>query len=133
MPLIEEQDGYRITTHDNGAVEKVLINAPPAVPPVLTITLNKALAAVGEHVQATAEVRGDNGDLVPITGTYHVPVVREADGLQVRFLSVPLVGGAAVVDFTIPEPGAYQLPMSKIKPLPQSRLGATPELIVTEA
>ena len=125
------EDGYRVITHGNGAVERLLINEQ-TTPPVLSVTLDQVQVAAGVQVMATAEVRDEGGDIVAISGTYFVPVQRRSDNLQVRFLQVDLVDGQATVDFDISEPGVYVLRLDDVEPTPQSRLGSNPKLIVTE-
>ena len=98
----------------------------------LNINLDKSIVSQGTQVNATAEVRDQNGDLVNISGTYFVPIIRNADNWQAKLLEVNISNGQVTVPFTINEPGIYTISMQDIYPTPQSKLAESPILIVKE-
>jgi len=127
------ENGYRIREHANGMLERVLIGADPPGQSVLSITIDAAVVAAGTPVAWSAAVRDADDALVPISGTYYVPVLRQ-DGWQARLLTVALTDGQCAGSFAISEAGIYTINLSLMRPLPlpQSRLDTHPELIVTE-
>lgn len=98
----------------------------------LTVSLDKDLVAQGDQVTATAEVRDQSGDLVDISGTYFVPIIRNADNWQAKLLEVNISNGQVTVPFTVNEPGIYTISMQDIYPTPKSELAESPILIVKE-
>jgi hypothetical protein len=103
------------------------VAAPPD--PVLAITLDASVTTVGGTVTATAEVR-QGGNLVPLDGTYYVPVIG-IDGRMDQMLTVNFAGGQATVPVTFGQAGIYTLDMTKIRPKPSAALSESPEVIVT--
>lgn len=99
----------------------------------LTITLDKDLVTQGEQVTATADVRDQDRSLVGISGTYFVPIIRNADNWQAKLLEVAFSDGKAEVDFAINEPGIYTIELTKVHPKSQSELAESPTLIVKES
>ncbi|MCU7841903.1 MAG: hypothetical protein KZQ94_21335 [Candidatus Thiodiazotropha sp. (ex Troendleina suluensis)] len=95
----------------------------------LSITLSAALVTTGTEVTATVEVRTKTGQLAPISNTYYAPVMA-VDGTQDRLLKVVLTNGSGTVSWTPSTPGIYTVDTTKIRPLPSSMLGISPELIV---
>ena len=98
----------------------------------LTISLDKDLVTQGDQVTATAEVKDQDGDLVDISGTYFVPIIRNADKWQAKLLEVNISNGQVTVPFSINEPGIYTISMQHIYPTPRSKLAESPILIVKE-
>ncbi|MCU7885288.1 MAG: hypothetical protein KZQ82_13945 [Candidatus Thiodiazotropha sp. (ex Lucinoma annulata)] len=95
----------------------------------LTITLSAVIVATGTEVTATVEVKTKTGQLAPISNTYYAPVMA-VDGTQDRLLKVILTNGSGAVSWTPSTPGIYTVDTTKIRPLPSSKLGISPELIV---
>ena len=131
-------NGYQETAHDESVfghrhLGDDLFEPADAQAPTLSITLDSEVIAANAQSNAVVEVRDTGGTLVPITAAYYVPVIRSTDGLQVRLITVNLVGGQASVAFAIPEPGIYHMRLDLIEPAPQSKLAGNPKMIVTEA
>ena len=98
----------------------------------LTISLDQNLVTQGDQVTATAEVKDQDGDLVDISGTYFVPIIRNADKWQAKLLEVNISNGQVTMPFSINEPGIYTISMQDIYPTPRSKLAESPILIVKE-
>ena len=98
----------------------------------LTISLDEDLVTQGDMITATAEVRNQYNNLVPVNGTYFVPIMRSSDNWQAKLLEVSFSAGKAETQFSINEPGVYMVDLTKVYPKPQSELAKSPILIVKE-
>ena len=139
--LMAGNDRVRIPTNDTSIIGKKFTGTIDdkehnlsefQVPEVqtLTITLDKEIVTQGEQVTATAEVRDQDGNLADISGTYFVPIIRNADSFQAKLLEVNITNGQVTVPFAINNPGIYIISMQDIYPTPQSELAEPPILIV---
>lgn len=81
-------------------------------------------------IVVNVEVKNANGDLVQVTSTYYVPIVRSADGIQVSFEAVSFTNGSATVVFQVSEPGQYVMLTDKIVPKPTALILSEPSIIV---
>lgn len=99
---------------------------------MLVISLDKDIVESGAMVNATAEVRDQDGSLAPINGSYFVPIVRNTDKWTAKLLEVVFNNGQATSQFNISEPGIYTIRMDLIRPIPDADLATPPELIVKE-
>lgn len=125
------ENGIRYRRFTDGALEEVPVDVIiESASPRLTISLDQEIVTTGTLVTATAEVRDENNNLVDISGTYYVPVIRNADNLQAKLLEVAFSNGQASVEFAINEPGIYSVALDKVYPPPQSELAESPVLVV---
>jgi len=100
---------------------------------ILYVDLDKAQVPPNETVIATATVSNRDRSLThDVNGTYYVPVIRQSDGKQEAFLTVEFTHGQATAQFSLSEPGSYTVDLTKVDPKPQSKLAASPKLIVKE-
>lgn len=100
---------------------------PPSAP-VLTVTLDATEVTPGTTVTGTVEVRQD-GTLVNISGTYHVPVF-DVDGRKATMLRVTVSGGQGTKAFSLSDEGIYTLRTDLIRPKPTAQMAESPELVV---
>ena len=99
----------------------------------LAVTLDQEIVTAGTIVNATAEVKDQDGNLAPINNTYFVPIVRNADNWQAKLLEVTFNNGQASQNFAINEPGIYMIRLDLIHPTPIAKLTESPILIVKDS
>ena len=81
----------------------------------VSVTLDKSEVTKLEAIEVSVEVKSDS-DILPITKTYYIPVLRMSDGTQGKLVKIDLVDGvgSALVDFK--EEGIYNVDSDKIVP-----------------
>jgi len=121
---------YTRTQWDDGSETLEIAETPPQ-PPQLKITLSTAQTTVNTPVTATVAIQNPDGTTVPVSGTYHCPVIRRGDNAQKAFLTITLSNGTGSVSFSLPEPGVYTIDPNLIRPVPSAELPETIELLVT--
>lgn len=104
---------------------------PPDTQPVLNVSLAASQTPINISVGWTADVRLPDNSLAPINATYYVPVIRQ-DGWQIDLLEITFTGGEANGTISIDTPGIYTIDLAKVRPMPQSRLSDSPEIIVSK-
>ena len=109
------------------ALEEVI--DAPAANPILSISSDKNLVQLGESFNLTVKI-ADGETIVPVTETYYIPVVRDADQKQIDLLTANIVDGQCSLVLTIPEKGIYTINLANIKPAPAAGLSDNLELLV---
>jgi len=128
-PDLLDVTGERVSPGDLRDKATGEFSTPVDQTPTLAITLGAEVETAGNPVSWTAAVRDGDGNLVPISGEYDVPVVR-GDGFHAALVTVALVDGQASGSISITTPGIYHLDMGAIYPAPQSKLAKSPVLRV---
>lgn len=121
-----------VVAHHPGLWRAVVEAAPDAL--VLRLLADTQMAAVGETVTITAELRLGTA-LAPISAMFAVPI-EDAEGRVTRIKAAAFVAGAATVTLVFPASGYYRLTEAGInRKLPEGqriRLAAPFEITICE-
>lgn len=106
-------------------------NDPADTKTYIKATLDQEFYNSSDTIIATLDIKDSSDNIVPVNGTYYVPILRTSDGFQAAFLQLFLVNGHAVTSFSITEPGIYTVNLDKCYPTPTSVMQDNLTFVVT--
>lgn len=101
-----------------------------SVPDQLFITLSDEIIGVGFTVDVSIELKDVDGVIVPLTGTYYAPIMRESDGFQADFIAMNIVDGIGSAEINVEGKGKFILDVNKVTPEPTAEIMSNPSFIV---
>lgn len=94
-------------------------------------TLDKEFYKTSDTIKTTLDIKDSADNLVPVNGTYFVPILRTSDGFQAAFIQLTLVEGHAETSFNIPTLGIYTINLDRCYPVPTSVMQGNITFVVT--